>query len=89
MDKKFRYKKVTHREMVEDKVTPWTTQGYMEDNHRELMAEDQEMTPHETHRLGVFSSNETFERRLFLRTKKIFELFECLWGGRFAQHRYL
>ena len=34
--------------------------------------------------LGVFSSNETFERRLFLRTKKFFELFERLWGGRFA-----
>ena len=36
---------------------------------------------HETHRLGVFSSNETFKRRLFLRTKKNFELFERLWGG--------
>ena len=33
---------------------------------------------------GVFSSNETFERRLFLQTKKFFELFERLWGGRFA-----
>ena len=34
--------------------------------------------------LGVFSSNETFERRFFLRMEKSFELFERLCCGRFA-----
>ena len=48
INKKFRYKKVTHREMVEDKVTPWRTQGHVEENHRERMAEHQETTPWRT-----------------------------------------
>ena len=48
IDKKFRYKKVTHREMVADKVTPWRTQGYTKEDHREMMEEDQEMTPWRT-----------------------------------------
>ena len=44
IDKKFRHKRVTHRENLEDKVTPWRTQGYMEENHREMMEEDKGMT---------------------------------------------
>ena len=36
--------------------------------------------------LWVFSSNETSERRLFLRTKKRFELFEHLCCGLLAAH---
>ena len=51
INKKFRYKKVTHREIVEDKVTPRRTQGYIKESHREMMEEDQEMTPWRTPRI--------------------------------------
>ena len=47
--KKFRYKKVSHQEIVgEDKEIPWRTQECMTGNHREMMEKDKEMTPWRT-----------------------------------------
>ena len=51
IDKKFRHKRVSHREMVEDEVGPRRTQGYMKENHREKMERDQEKTPWRTPRI--------------------------------------
>ena len=51
MDRKFQYKKVTNREIAEDKMIPWSTQGYVDENHRVMMEEDKEMTPWGTPRI--------------------------------------